>query len=71
MGVQFAKALGAARVIAAATGAGKAQARALGADVVVDYHKECISTMLKHIIPHIQHHTDTLKVVWFLLIPKT
>ena len=31
--------------------------------MVVDYRKEYISTMPIHTIPHIQHHTGTLKVV--------
>jgi NADPH:quinone reductase-like Zn-dependent oxidoreductase len=39
MGVQLAKALGATKVITAATGDGIAFVRSLGADVVVDYHK--------------------------------
>lgn len=46
MGVQLAKALGATRVITAATGDGIALMKALGADVVVDYHKQELFSVL-------------------------
>lgn len=42
MGVQLAKALGAAHVITAATGDGIAAMRKLGADTVIDFHKQDI-----------------------------
>lgn len=42
MAVQLAKAMGAARVITAASGEGIAYAKSLGADEVVDYHKQDI-----------------------------
>jgi len=46
MGIQLAKALGATRVITAATGAGIEFAKSLGADVVVDYHKQDLGEAL-------------------------
>lgn len=46
MGIQIAKAWGASRVITAATGAGIDFAKSLGADVVVDYHKQDLGDAL-------------------------
>merc|ERR1711959_221362 len=46
MGVQLAKALGATRVITAATGPGIDFVKSLGADVVIDYHKQKLSDAL-------------------------
>merc|ERR1712224_358821 len=46
MGIQLAKALGATRVITAATGAGIDFVKSLGADVVVDYHKQDLASAL-------------------------
>ena len=47
IGVQLAKAMGAARVVTAATGAANiAYCRSIGADVVVDYHKQNLFDVL-------------------------
>jgi len=46
MGVQLAKALGATRVITAASGPGIDFVKSLGADVVIDYHKQKLSDAL-------------------------
>jgi NADPH:quinone reductase-like Zn-dependent oxidoreductase len=46
MAIQLAKALGATRVITAATGSGIDFVKALGADVVVDYHKQDLADAL-------------------------
>merc|ERR1711907_75992 len=46
MGIQLAKALGATRVITAASGAGIDFVKSLGADVVVDYHKQDLASAL-------------------------
>jgi len=53
--VQIAKMLGAARVITAATGAGIPLVKSLGADVVIDYHKQELFDALKN---------DTVDVVF-------
>eukprot|EP00656_Telonema_subtile_P025199 TRINITY_DN27297_c0_g1_i1.p2 TRINITY_DN27297_c0_g1~~TRINITY_DN27297_c0_g1_i1.p2 ORF type:complete len:182 (-),score=34.83 TRINITY_DN27297_c0_g1_i1:86-631(-) len=45
-GIQIAKALGATTVITAATGDGIAFVKALGADVVVDYHNQTLASAL-------------------------
>lgn len=55
IGIQLAKALGATRVITAATGAGIEFVKALGADVVVDYHKQDLSESLA---------TDSVDIVY-------
>lgn len=47
IGVQLAKALGATRVVTAATGKGIELMKMLGADVVVDYHKHKLSDVLQ------------------------
>jgi len=47
MAVQLAKALGAAKVVTAATGEGIELMKKLGADVVVDYHKHKLSDVLQ------------------------
>lgn len=46
MGIQLAKALGAARVVTAATGAGIDMVKALGADLVIDYKQQEIFAAL-------------------------
>lgn len=46
IGVQLAKALGASRVITAATGDGIPLMHTLGADVVVDYHQQSLAAVL-------------------------
>jgi len=46
VGVQLAKALGATRVITAATGPGIDFVKSLGADVVIDYHKQELADAL-------------------------
>merc|ERR1719326_752643 len=46
MGVQLAKALGATRVITAASGPGIDFVKSLGADVVIDYHQQKLSDAL-------------------------
>jgi len=46
MAIQTAKLLGAARVITAASGAGIEMVKSLGADVVIDYHKQEIFDVL-------------------------
>lgn len=53
--VQVAKMLGAARVITAATGAGIPMLKSLGADVIIDYHKQELFAALKN---------DTVDVVF-------